>query len=478
MQADLSEEVFAKLAHIVGSTVESFKRELVRKMPKTDLHVHGEAGFLMDIPLARELAKRNSVQFPEYLVEEVKGNEKKERWKYRGTEKFSLFIDDFLTVSSLIRTAQDIEDVCYAYYRSCYENNVIFTLPGISWVQCKDHMTMAEFHAAYNRALSRGTKDFGDVTVMRFRYYLERHLALNVFNDVLEALGSTPNPFVTTVGLAGDETGHPFSDFKTVYTKLKIDRKNPRYLWYFLTAHMERHSSAAIIYQALELLDWIAHGWNAGDDDAVIADMRKQGITFEVCPLSDTHCVSDKIPTVAAHTALPKLLAAGLATLNSDDPAFFGHIGEVYEQVSEQLGVSIAQLLQCTERGLNPASPQALQEMQATRRELYDAHMKLVEVGKLKIDFFKIYLKLLPLVAEAKLDKELAQRFLAVDLKTSTPVLATLSYAIPVECQALKREFSGLLGIKEAMVKMTAEVKKDTEVMMLAFNERHAVFAR
>jgi hypothetical protein len=36
--------------------------------PLTDLHVHGEAGFFIDESLARELANRNNIEFPEELL--------------------------------------------------------------------------------------------------------------------------------------------------------------------------------------------------------------------------------------------------------------------------------------------------------------------------------------------------------------------------------------------------------------------------
>lgn len=468
MQAELSEEMFDRLAKIEGITPDAVKRAIIRRMPKTDLHVHGEAGFLMDIALAREIATRNGLPFPEDLVEKVND---KERWKYRGTENFMIFIGDFLTVSSLIRKPQDIEDVCYAFYRHCYENNVVFALPGISWVQCKDRMTMQEFHEAYNRALLRGMNDFGDVTLMRFRYYLERHLNAQTFDEVLREFLATPNPFVTTVGLAGDENKHPLTDFDAVYQKLQIDRKKADKPWYFLTAHMEKFSDPKIIQESLALLDWIAHGWMAAENNDVLAVMKEKGIVFEVCPLSDTHCFSDVVPTVASHINLKKLIVADRATLNSDDPAFFGDIGEVYWQVFDKLNVSFDQLLQCTSRGLNPVSLQTLDEMHQYREPLFNDYRALVWAGELKISFFDRYLNMVSLLADVALDNELARRLFALDLKTPMEELLRLSFAIPSTCNALKNEFSGLMKIKVEIEKTTAEIKKNMEVTFRAFNK-------
>lgn len=464
----LSDDVLEKIAAIypfstgVESSVENLKRELIRKMPKTDLHVHGEAGFSVNIGLMRKIAERNQIGFPEELVENIDGVEK---WKYRGQKDFMQFILDFLAVSSLIRTPQDIEDLCYAFYESCYHNNVIFTLPGISWVQCKERMSMDEFYAAYNRALERGARDFGHVTVMRFRYYLERHLSPTDFDVVLSEFLKTSNPFVTTVGLAGDENQHPLSDFEAVYRKLEMDRKVSRHPWYFLTSHMEAHTNPRIIEDATALLDWVGHGWYVVDDPQILARIRERGIQFEVCPLSDTHCFSKRVATVAEHQPLLTLMEWGLATLNSDDPAFFGDINEVYWQVFHQLKVSFSQLLKCSSRGLNPVSPKTLAEMKEHRPDKHAEHLKLVEVGKLKIEFFKAYWELLPLMAKAKLEPDLAQRFLALDLKTRVGDLAPLGYAIPDGYEELQQKFSVLMEKKESLDLLITEINKDISTL-------------
>jgi adenosine deaminase len=58
------------------------------------------------------------------------------------------------------------------------------------------------------------------------------------------------------------------------------------------------------------------------DDPALVARLAQDGIALTVCPLSNVKlCVYERME----QHALPQLLAAGVkATINSDDPAYFG----------------------------------------------------------------------------------------------------------------------------------------------------------
>jgi adenosine deaminase len=67
-------------------------------------------------------------------------------------------------------------------------------------------------------------------------------------------------------------------------------------------------------------------------------------MTLTVCPLSNFRlCV---VPDLAAHP-IDRMLAAGLrATINSDDPAYFGgYIGENFRAAAAARGLGKAQLV-------------------------------------------------------------------------------------------------------------------------------------
>jgi adenosine deaminase len=464
----LSLEVLEKLAALCPApsqeqkTIEHLHNTLLEKMPKTDIHVHGDTGFL-DVETARILAKRNNCDFPEHLIDKENNI-----WKYRGKDDFMQFIIDFLTLSALIQTPQDIEDIAYAFYKYCYENNVIFSLPGISWVQCMNNMSFPEFNEAYNRALLRGMNDFGSISILRLRYYQERHVDKELFNKTWEQLAANPNPLITTIGLAGKEEGFPLEDFKEFYLTIKKLRQESGKPWYFLTAHMEAFSNAKTIREALNYLDWIAHGRHAAQDLDFVEELSSQKIRFELCPLSDTSVYPSEIPSLKDHNELRILAEKKLISLNSDDPAFFQGIHVVYKKVFHELPATYSDLLQCTLNGLCSASPQALKEMEQFQKQQYMDHDKIVDLGLFKIMFFQYYWRLLPLIVN--IEAEFAQKLFAIELKTDMHTLLALSKESADIYPEIQQQLQLLISTKQHIESYYKEVLAKTEELVKEFS--------
>ena len=83
----------------------------------------------------------------------------------------------------------------------------------------------------------------------------------------------------------------------------------------------------------------IDHGNAALQDPELVTELVRRRVPLTVCPLSNLKlCVVDDM---AAHP-LGRMLELGLfATVNSDDPAYFGgYVNENYVAVAEALGLS------------------------------------------------------------------------------------------------------------------------------------------
>ena len=101
------------------------------------------------------------------------------------------------------------------------------------------------------------------------------------------------------------------------------------------------------IWQALDLLDVsrIDHGVRCLEDPRLVELLRKKRTPLTVCPLSNVKLGVFK--KLEDHN-LKDLLEAGLcATVNSDDPAYFGgYIEANYVAVHEALGLTRDHLYQ------------------------------------------------------------------------------------------------------------------------------------
>jgi hypothetical protein len=109
--------------------------------------------------------------------------------------------------------------------------------------------------------------------------------------------------------------------------------------------HLGEEGPPDYVWQALDILqvDRIDHGNRALEDSALVRRLAELKMPLTVCPLSNLKlCV---VRDMAQHP-LKKMLEAGLvATVNSDDPAYFGgYVGENFQSVASALELSPAEI--------------------------------------------------------------------------------------------------------------------------------------
>ena len=143
-----------------------------------------------------------------------------------------------------------------------------------------------------------------------------RHLSEDAALATLQAALPYRQHFIG-VGLDSSERGHPPEKFAQVFARARA-------LGLRRVAHAGEEGPPAYIESALDVLkvERIDHGVRCVESPALVARLAASRMPLTVCPLSNVKlCV---YPTMADHQ-LPALLAAGLcATVNSDDPAYFG----------------------------------------------------------------------------------------------------------------------------------------------------------
>jgi len=143
-----------------------------------------------------------------------------------------------------------------------------------------------------------------------------RHLSEEAAFATLEQALPYRDQFIG-VGLDSSESGHPPQKFAGVFARC-------RELGLHLVAHAGEEGPPAYIWSALDILhvERIDHGVRCVEDPQLVARLAAERVPLTVCPLSNVKlCV---YPTMAEHN-LAALLDSGLcATVNSDDPAYFG----------------------------------------------------------------------------------------------------------------------------------------------------------
>jgi len=292
---------------------------LIQRIPKAELHLHIEG--TLEPEMMMTLAQRNRIDLPYASVDEIRA-----AYNFSNLQSF---LDIYYAGAQVLRKQQDFYDLTWAYLERAAEDNVrhveIFFDPQTHTERGVDFATVVD---GIHGALLDGQSQLG-ITYRLIMCFL-RHLSASDAQATLdEAL-----PFkdkIHAVGLDSSEVGHPPSKFVDVFDRARNEG--------FLTvAHAGEEGPPTYIWEALDLLkvERIDHGVRCLEDPALVERLVSEQIPLTVCPLSNVKLrVFD---TLKQHN-LKQLLQAGLcATINSDDPAYFGgYVGENYLRTQRAL---------------------------------------------------------------------------------------------------------------------------------------------
>ena len=320
--------------------------ELLRRMPKAELHIHIEGSLEPELIFA--LAQRNRVAIPYASVEEL-------RSAYAFTNLQS-FLDIYYAGASVLLTEQDFYDMAHAYLARAAADNVahteIFFDPQTHTAR---GIAMGTVINGLHRACVDAQTQWGLSAVLILCFL--RHLSEADAFEVLEQALPYQDKFIG-VGLDSSELGHPPEKFAQVFAKC-------RSLGLRLVAHAGEEGPPAYIWSALDVLkvERIDHGVQSIQDALLMQRLAKDRIPLTVCPLSNQKlCV---FPNLADHN-LGRLLDAGLvATVNSDDPAYFGgYINENFTQTFAATGLTAQQAYQLAANSFEASFVGARQKQQ------------------------------------------------------------------------------------------------------------------
>src|SRR5471032_3457682 len=276
-------------------------RAIVRGMPKAELHIHIEGSLEPELIFA--LAERNGVPLGYESVEHL-------RSAYAFTDLQS-FLDIYYAGASVLLKEQDFYDMTHAYLLRAAADNVLHTE---IFFDPQTHTARGVPMADVINGIHRACQD-SPVSATLILCFL-RHLSEEEAFETLEDALPHRDKFIG-VGLDSSEVGNPPEKFSRVFARC-------RELGSHLVAHAGEEGPPAYIETALDVLkvERIDHGVRCLEDAALTQRLAREQIALTVCPLSNVKlCVFDRMEQ---HNLL-QLLDAGLAaTVNSDDPAYFG----------------------------------------------------------------------------------------------------------------------------------------------------------
>lgn len=302
--------------------------ELIRALPKAELHVHIEGTF--EPGLMFEIAQRNQIAIPYQSVEEVK-----QAYNFHNLQSF---LDIYYAGANVLIHEQDFYDLAWAYFEKCAADHVVHTE---MFFDPQTHTDRGIAFATVINGLQRACDDaqrklgISSRLIMCFLRHLSEEAAFETLEQAL--------PFkaqIIAVGLDSSELGHPPSKFARVFAKA-------RELGFLTVAHAGEEGPAEYVWEALDLLkvNRIDHGVRSEEDPQLMQRLIAEKMPLTVCPLSNLKlCV---VNDMAEHN-IRRLLQQGVqVTVNSDDPSYFGgYMNDNFIAVAEALDLSNEELKQ------------------------------------------------------------------------------------------------------------------------------------
>jgi adenosine deaminase len=300
--------------------------ELIRRIPKVELHVHLEGTLEPDLALV--LSERNDIPLAFASKEATKA-------AYEFTDLQS-FLDVYYASCSVLRTEQDFYDLTWAYLMHADADNVRHVEPFFDpQTHTARGVVYEDVVGGIRRALADGRSTLGITSelIMCVLRDLTEHDAMAALADALHS------GLVDGIGLDSGEAGNPPGRFARAFAKARAAGLR-------LVAHAGEEGPASYIAEAIDVLhaERIDHGVRVLEDPRLVERLAAAGTCFTVCPTSNL--ALRVVDSLESHPLL-RMLEAGLrVTVNSDDPAYFGgYLHETFVRTANALDLSDEQIV-------------------------------------------------------------------------------------------------------------------------------------
>ncbi len=300
---------------------------LIQAIPKAELHLHIEGTFEPELIFA--LAERNNIPLKYAGVEALR-----KAYEFKNLQEF---LDIYYQGADVLLHEQDFYDLTMAYLNRCREENIVHTELFFD-PQTHTHRGVAlkTVVSGIQKALDDAREQWGITSFLipNFLRHLSEEDAISTFKECLPF-----RDYFAGFGLDSSELGHPPTKFERVFRMVREEG-------FRVVVHAGEEGPAQNIWDSLNLLhaERIDHGVRSIDDPELLKELAKRQTPLTVCPLSNLKL---KVVDDLKDHPLNKLLDAGImATVNSDDPAYFGgYLNQNFRETAEALKLSKQEIL-------------------------------------------------------------------------------------------------------------------------------------
>ncbi|MGH3472517.1 MAG: adenosine deaminase [Nocardioidaceae bacterium] len=294
----------------------------IEAMPKAELHVH-HVGSASPRIVAELAAKHPDSRVPDDPAALA---------NYFVFTDFAHFIDLYLSVVDLVRTAEDLRMLTYEVARDMTSQQIRYAeLTCTPYTSVVRGIPAESYCEAIEDARVAAERDFD--LVLRWCFDIPGESGLPAAEETVRIATELAPAGLVAFGLGGPEVGVPRRQFKPYFDRARASGLHS-------APHAGETTGPDTVWDAIRELhaERIGHGTSSAQDPRLLEYLAAHRIALEVCPTSNvaTHAVS----SLADHP-LPLLYQTGVPiTIGSDDPALFGtSLVHEYSVATDLLGL-------------------------------------------------------------------------------------------------------------------------------------------
>jgi adenosine deaminase len=302
--------------------------DFIKRMPKAELHVHLEG--TLEPELSFELARRNAIDMPYKSREELLA-----AYDFHDLPSFLAI---YYRAMNVLQQSQDFFELTWQYLLKARDQHIVYaelffdpqahTSRGVSF----DTVIRGIHRAQVQASASLGVET---QLILCFLRDMSAESAMQTLERALPY-----RDWLVGVGLDSDEKNNPPSKFAAVFAAARAQGLK-------LTMHCDVNQENTLehIGQALNEIrvNRIDHGVNCLEDPSLCAQIRERRLGLTVCPVSNRFVVQ----TLTAQEIRRMLELGMLATVNSDDPAYFrAYLNENLLALFEEGGLTLHEIVQ------------------------------------------------------------------------------------------------------------------------------------
>jgi adenine deaminase len=303
-------------------------------LPRAELHLHIEGTF--EPELIFKIAERNKIKLSYPSVESLR--------KAYEFDDLQSFLNLYYAGMNVLLKEEDFVDLANAYFAKAAQQGVVHAELFFDPQAHMDRgLSFDTVMNGLNEAVSKSKANWG-ITSSLIMCFLRDKSADSAMDTLRRSLKYADH--IKAVGLDSAEVGNPPSKFTEVFARARAEG--------FLTvAHAGEEGPPAYVWEALDLLkvSRIDHGVRSLEDPRLVSRLKDEAMPLTVCPLSN---VKLKVFRTLADHNIKRMLELGLcATVNSDDPAYFGgYVEDNFQAIKAALNLTRQQEIQLCENSL------------------------------------------------------------------------------------------------------------------------------